>query len=191
MRALNEKICREGIYLGDGILKVDSFLNHQVDSALMDCCGRELADSFRPYGPQLILTAEISGIAPALLAGLHLGIPVVYARKHRPITMAHDVYFATAPSHTKGGNVSLLVSSEFLVTGQRILVIDDFLASGATILALTRLVKAAGATLVGIGVVIEKTFEEGRRLLTPLGVPIVALAKVISMAEGKIILEDS
>jgi xanthine phosphoribosyltransferase len=153
---------------------------------LMDACGRELASRFASVRATKVLTAEISGIAPALTTALHLGLPVVYARKTKPITMPDQVFLTTAPSHTKGRMVELIVSPEYLADGERILIIDDFLASGATILGLVRLAQAAGATIVGIGTLIEKVFEGGRNLLKPLAVPIEALAVINSMNGDKI-----
>jgi xanthine phosphoribosyltransferase len=166
---------------------VDGFINHQVDPALMDACGKEFARRFNHVGATKILTAEISGIAPALTTAQHLGLPVVYARKHKPITMPDQVFLTLSPSHTKGRIVELIISPEYLAGGERVLIIDDFLATGATILGLVRLAQTAGATLVGIGALIEKTFEGGRALLAHLGVPIESLACITSM-EGDQIL---
>jgi len=193
MDMLIERIQREGKNLGGGILKVDGFINHQVDPQLMDACGRELAHRFQDIGATKVLTAEISGIAPALTTGMHLGLPVVYARKMKPITMSGPVFLETAPSHTKGGEVNLLVSSEFLHAGENVLIIDDFLASGKTLLALARMVKSAKANIVGVGVVVEKTFEGGRGLMLQAGyadIPIEALAVITSMEDGKIVVAD-
>ncbi len=188
VNALKTRILKEGRNLGNGILKVDGFINHQVDPVLMNECGRELAVRFAPVNATKVLTAEISGIAPALTTGQHLGTPVVYARKTRPITMPDQVLLTVAPSHTKGRTVELIVSPEYLVRGDRVLIIDDFLATGQTILGLARLAQTAGATIVGIGVVIEKAFERGRATLAPLDVPIEALAIVTDMSDGKIVL---
>ena len=187
---LIERIQRDGKNLGNGILKVDGFVNHQVDPVLMDACGRELANRFAKVGATKVLTAEISGIAPALTTALHLGLPVVYARKTKPITMPDRIFLTTAPSHTKGQMVELIVSPEYLADGERILIIDDFLASGATIWGLVRLAQTAGATIVGIGALIEKTFEGGRDLLKPLGVPIESLAVISSLDGDKIIFAN-
>jgi len=184
---LIERIRRDGKNLGNGILKVDGFINHQVDPLLMDACGRELAQRFADVGATKVLTAEISGIAPALTTAQHLGLPVVYARKTKPITMPDQVFLTMAPSHTKGRMVELIVSPEYLAGGEKILIIDDFLASGATILGLVRLAQAAGATIVGIGTLIEKVFEGGRELLRPIGGPIESLA-VISALDGNRII---
>jgi len=189
MQALKDRILREGVNLGGGILKVDSFVNHQVDPALMDEAGREFARLFKDVGATKILTAEISGIAPAVATGLHMGLPVVYARKRKPITMPDQVLLTLAPSHTKGRTVELIVSPEYLAGGERVLIIDDFLASAATILGLVRLAEAAGAFVVGIGALIEKSFEGGRGRLKVLNVPVHSLAVIRSMEGDQIIFE--
>ena len=186
MNALKLRIITDGKNLGNGILKVDGFINHQVDPQLMDECGQELAARFARLKATKVLTAEISGIAPALTTALHLGVPVVYARKQKPITMPNEVFLTLAPSHTKGRTVELIVSPEYLGKEERVLIIDDFLASGQTILGLARLAQTAGAQVVGIGAVIEKSFEGGRKMLESLGVPIESLVMIESMEEGKI-----
>jgi len=181
MHELKNKILKEGKVLGNGILKVDSFINHQVDPMLMDACGKEFALRFAGLRATKVLTAEISGIAPALTTALHLGLPVVYARKTKPITMPDQVYLTLAPSHTKGVMVELIISPEYFQKGERVLIIDDFLASGATILGLVRLAEAAGAQIVGIGALIEKNFEGGRDVLKKLGVQVESLAVIASL----------
>ncbi len=188
VNALKERIRKDGRNLGNGILKVDGFINHQVDPVLMDECGRELAARFRSVSATKVLTAEISGIAPAFTTALHLGVPLVYARKSKPITMPDQIFLTLAPSHTKGRTVELIVSPEYLSRGEKVLIIDDFLATGQTILGLARLAQAAGSTIVGIGAVIEKIFEGGRVILAPLGVPIESLALITDMSDGKIAL---
>ncbi len=187
---LADRIRRDGRNLGGGILKVDGFINHQVDPRLMDVCGQELARRFAPEGATKVLTAEISGIAPAVATALHLGIPVVYARKSKPITMPDQVFLTLAPSHTKGRTVELIVSPEYLGASERVLIIDDFLASGATILGLARLAGAAGARIVGVGALVEKAFEGGRAAVAPLGVPVEALVRIESMDGDAIVIED-
>ncbi len=186
MQLLKDRILKDGKNLGGGILKVDGFINHQVDPALMFEAGKEFARRFQHVGATKILTAEISGIAPAVMTGYHMGLPVVYARKHKPITMPDQVFLTLAPSHTKGRMVELIVSPEFLAGGERVLIIDDFLASGATILGLVRLAETAGAVLVGIGTLIEKVFEGGRKKLEHLNIPIESLAAIERM-EGEVI----
>ncbi len=191
MQALKDRILNEGKNLGGGILKVDSFINHQVDPQLMYLCGRELARRFKYVGATKVLTAEISGIAPALTTALHLGLPVVYARKHKPITMPDQIYLTLSPSHTKGGTVELIVSPEYLSGGERVLIIDDFLATGATILGLVRLAHTAGSEVVGIGTLIEKVFEGGRESLSRLlNIPVESLATITSMDDGQIVFAE-
>jgi xanthine phosphoribosyltransferase len=187
---LKQRILKDGKNLGNGILKVDGFVNHQVDPVLMDACGKELARLFKDVRATKILTAEISGIAPAVMTAKHLNIPVVYARKSKPVTMPDQVFLTLAPSHTKGRMVELIVSPEYLAGGERVLIIDDFLASGATILGLVRLGETAGAEIVGIGTLIEKSFEGGRKALEPLDVPIYSLACINSMDDQKITFID-
>lgn len=190
MHWLRERIQSEGRYLGDGILKVDVFMNHQVDPLLMQGIGYEFARRFRAQDPTKILTAETSGIAPALAAGMMLQVPVVFARKSKPLTLSHEPYQADAPSHTKGGHVTLMVSHEFLSPGERVLIIDDFLASTLTIRALANIVEQSGATLVGIGAVIEKAFEGGRGKLRDLNVQVESLAVIERFEGDKIIFAE-
>ena len=190
VKELIDRIRRDGRNLGNGILKVDGFINHQVDPALMDGCGKELAARFAGVGATKVLTAEISGIAPALMTAHYLGLSVVYARKTKPITMPDQVFLTLAPSHTKGRMVELIISPEYLAGHEKVLIIDDFLASGATIMGLIRLAQTAGATVVGVGTLIEKKFEGGRELLRPLGIPVESLACITSMDDGKVVLGD-
>jgi xanthine phosphoribosyltransferase len=190
MKALQERILREGKNLGNGILKVDGFINHQVDPVLMDACGQEFARRFKDLGATKVLTAEISGIAPALTTALHMGLPVVYARKHKPITMPDQVFLTLTPSHTKGRIVELIISPEYLAGGERVLIIDDFLATGATILGLVRLAETAGAKIVGIGALVEKTFEGGRAALAHLNIPVESLAVIQSMEGDRIVFME-
>ncbi|MCA9515723.1 MAG: xanthine phosphoribosyltransferase [Myxococcales bacterium] len=184
MDELRERIRRDGRDLGRGILKVDGFINHQVDPALMMSVGEELARRFRPLAPTKVLTAEVSGVAPAFTTALALGVPLVYARKTRPVTMPMAVFVTRAPSHTKGGVTELMVSPEYLGPEDRVVIIDDFLATGSTIGALASLVSIARATLVGVGAAIEKGFERGRQEASALGVPIEAVVTIASMEGG-------
>ncbi len=190
MEALKERIRREGQNLGNGILKVDSFINHQVDPALMLAVGGALAAHFGALGITKVLTAEISGIAPALTTALALGVPVVYGRKTKPITMPDDMYTASAPSHTKGQEVHLMVSPEFLKPEDKVLIIDDFLATGHTILALIRLAQQSGAEVIGVGAVIEKSFEGGRAKLEEMGLRVRSLAVIEKMTDDEIIFAE-
>ena len=189
MKELVERIRREGRNLGRGILKVDGFINHQLDPALTLAMGHEFARRFAAAGATditKIVTAEVSGIAPALTTAIVLNVPVVYARKSRPVTMPSGYYSAQAPSHTKGGIVELIISPEYLLPTDRVLLIDDFLATGLTISALADVIAQCGATLCGIGCLVEKRFEGGRKHLQALGVPIVSLAVIESMENERI-----
>ncbi|MBN1262176.1 MAG: xanthine phosphoribosyltransferase [Anaerolineae bacterium] len=191
MQSLKDKILREGVYLGNGILKVDSVINHQVDATIMLEAGAEFARRFARFDPTRILTAEVSGIIPAVTTAYAMGLPLVFARKHKPITMKDPTFIEFAPSHTKGGEVSLMVSSEFIRPDDRVLIIDDFLATGQTIDALARLVQTAGAALVGIGTLVEKAFEGGREALTYLNVAIESLVIIAELREdGTIVFAE-
>ena len=190
MQKLVERIRAEGQHLGGGILKVDGFINHRLEPDLTLEMGKAFVEQFYAAGVTgvtKIVTAEVSGIAPALATGIALGVPVVYARKTRPVTMAgvkgRDVYEAEAPSHTKGGVTKLIISPEYLREEDHVLLIDDFLASGKTLVALTDLIRQCGATLLGVGCVIEKSFEGGREALREVDVPVVTLA-VVTKLEG-------
>jgi len=192
MDLLKQRILEEGEYLGNGILKIDSVVNQQVDAELMLEAGAEFARRFADQAPTRVLTAEVSGIIPAVTTAYALGVPIVFARKHKPITMKDPTFVEFAPSHTKGGETALMVSSEFLQPQDRVLIIDDFLATGQTIAALLRIVEEADATLVGIGVLIEKSFEGGRQLLeAQVDVPIESLAIIEALHEdGTIVFAD-
>jgi xanthine phosphoribosyltransferase len=181
MQALIERIQNEAVHIGGGIIQVDGFINHQIDPILTSAMGVEFARRFAEAGVTdvtKVVTAEVSGIAPALATAQALQVPLVYARKHRPITMPDGFYLAQAPSHTKGGVVQLMISPTYLTESDRVLLIDDFLATGYTIEALAELIQQSGAALRGIGCVIEKVFECGRERLASLDVPVVTLAKI-------------
>jgi xanthine phosphoribosyltransferase len=186
MQSLLERIQNEGKYLGNGILKVDSFLNHQLYPDLTVQMGQaffERLTALGVTGVSKIITAETSGIAPALTTSIAYNMPLVFARKKRPITMPDGYYSAEAPSHTKGGITTLMISPEYLHATDNVVIIDDFLASGLTTEALVKAIQQSGAKVVGIGAVIEKAFEGGRKRLEPLGIPIVSLAIIEKMDE--------
>jgi xanthine phosphoribosyltransferase len=190
MQELKQRILKEGRNLGNGILIVDSFLNHQIDPLLMQRVGLELARRFVHTQPTKVLTAETSGIAPALATALALGIPLVFARKSPPLTMDYTIVKETCRSRTHGKMVDLMVSTEYLRPDDRVLVIDDFLATAQTITALVRLARKVGAQVVGIGTVVEKTFEHGRENARELSVPIESLAVITDMSDGRIEIAD-
>ena len=184
MQLLKDRITRDGRHLGNGILKVDGFMNHQIDPMLMKSIGEEFAQRFHQLEATRILTAETSGIAPALACGMAMNLPIIFARKHKPITMVDNPLRESAPSHTHGGAADLLVSPEYLSDKDRVLIVDDFLSTARTLRALIRIVTNRGAKLVGIGAVIEKTFEGGRSALGDIDVPVESLA-VIERFDGE------
>ncbi|NNU82915.1 xanthine phosphoribosyltransferase [Geobacillus sp. BMUD] len=186
MRALLEKIAAEGEVVANGVLKVDRFLNHQVDPRLMKRIGEEFADQFRGERPTKVLTLESSGISPALMTAYELGVPLVVARKRRPLTMTGEVYRAEVYSFTKQEANEIVVSRSLLDGLDRVLIIDDFLANGQAALGMVEVVRQAGAAVVGIGIVIEKAFQDGGRLLRSRGFRVVSLARIASLADGVI-----
>ncbi len=179
MKELVERIKTEGRHIGGGIVKVDSFLNHQVDVALSDRMGECFVRHFDHYGPfTKVLTAETSGIPPALATARLLRIPLVFARKRGSALMQDDDFQAKAVSRTRQSSTTLRVARRFLTVEDQVLIIDDFLASGSTLSALAEIINQAGARLTGIGCVIEKPGEQGRERLAALDVPIISLAKI-------------
>ncbi|HOO32839.1 MAG TPA: xanthine phosphoribosyltransferase [Thermotogota bacterium] len=187
---LKEKTLKEGKYLGSGILKVDSFINHQIYPEIMNHAGEFIAAYFAEYGITKVITIETSGIVPAYAAASALNVPLVFTRKKKPITMK-KAFSESAPSHTKGGIVTLHLSQEMIAPTDNILIVDDFLASGKTIHALTKIIEQAGASLSGIVTVIEKTFEGGRHLLeNHLSVPVIGLLRISSLNEEGIEFEE-
>lgn len=191
VQSLVDAIREHGIILPGGILKVDGLVNHQLLPTVTRDMGRQFAEYFRPLAPTKVLTIEVSGIAPAIVTAIELNVPMVYARKKRPITMKDGAFHAQSVSRTKGGMVDLYVSGEYLGPGDRVVVIDDFLASGGTLLALNTIVEQSGATLLGLGCVIEKQFEGGREKLSHLGVPIHTLANIVRMNEQDGVVVES
>ena len=162
MHSLEEKIVNDGLALGTQIVKVDSFLNHQIDVAFLGEIGREFARLFAAEKPTKILTMESSGIACALAAAQALGnLPVLFAKKTVPSTMVEDIWYADVKSFTKGTVSRAVVSRKFLGAGERVLIIDDFLAHGEAGLGMIEICRQAGAIVVGMGAVIEKEFQGG------------------------------
>ncbi|WP_343598263.1 xanthine phosphoribosyltransferase [Acinetobacter sp.] len=186
MQALEQKILSEGIVLSDQVLKVDSFLNHQIDPVLMQQIGQEFARRFKDQGITKIITIEASGIAPAVMAGLELGVPVIFARKHSSLTLKNDLYKAKVYSFTKQTESTIAISNKYLHETDKVLVIDDFLANGQAALGLADLIHQAQAEVVGIGIVIEKAFQTGRQLLLDKGYRVESLARIESLGDGKV-----
>lgn len=190
MELLKQRIIEDGQLIGANILKVDSFLNHQLDPLLIREMGREFARRFNGEEVTRILTVEASGIAVALMVGLELGVPVVFAKKKHPSTFVETVYSAEVFSFTKQERVSICVSERYLNPGDRVLIIDDFLAKGAASKGLVSIVKQSGARLVGVGIVIEKAFQPGGQELREEGIRIESLARIAAFVDGKIVFAD-
>ncbi|MRG87847.1 xanthine phosphoribosyltransferase [Salinibacillus xinjiangensis] len=186
MEQLEQKILREGRVLSESVLKVDSFLNHQIDPQLMQQIGDEFASRFASDGITKVLTLESSGIAPATLAALRLGVPVIFARKKTSLTLANGLYTAEVYSYTKKETNTISVSKDYLSHDDRVLLIDDFLANGQAVLGLNEVINQAGASLAGAGVVIEKGFQDGGKLLREQGIRVESLA-IISSLQNKTI----
>ena len=186
MYALEQKILNEGIVLSDKVLKVDAFLNHQIDPVLMQQIGKEFAARFKDAGITKIITIEASGIAPAVMAGLELGVPVIFARKYQSLTLKDDLYRSKVFSFTKQTESTIAISNKHLNSSDRVLVIDDFLANGQAALGLADLIHQAKAEVVGIGIVIEKSFQSGRQLLLDQGYRVESLARVHSLENGTV-----
>ena len=186
MHALEQKILAEGIVLSEEVLKVDSFLNHQIDPAMMQLIGQEFARLFKDAGITKIITIEASGIAPAVMAGLELGVPVIFARKYQSLTLKDDLYRSKVFSFTKQIESTIAISNKHISSTDKVLVIDDFLANGQAALGLADLIHQANAEVVGIGIVIEKSFQPGRDLLLEKGYRVESLARVKSLVNGTV-----
>jgi xanthine phosphoribosyltransferase len=186
MNFLEKRILQEGIVLSDSVLKVDAFLNHQIDPLIMKEIGDEFTERFKGDAVTKIITIESSGIAPAVFAGLSLGVPVLFARKKKSLTLKEGLLTSTVFSFTKQEENEISISSKFLEKNERVLIIDDFLAHGEAASALCELAEKAGAAVVGIGIVIEKSFQPGRNKLEERGYRIESLARIQSMNENGI-----
>jgi xanthine phosphoribosyltransferase len=186
MRLLEEKIISEGRVLSDQVLKVDSFLNHQIDPILMNEIGKEFAARFANEGITKIVTIESSGIAPAVMAGLYMNVPVVFARKRKSLTLTDDLLTASVHSFTKKETNEISVSRKYLDEQDRVLVIDDFLANGQAALGLVDIVQQSGALVSGIGIVIEKAFQQGSEKLKEHGLRVESLARIASLSNGEV-----
>ncbi len=167
---------------GEDVLKVDSFLNHQMDVALFAEMGKEWARLFAQDNVTKILTIEASGIGIACVVAQQFGVPVLFAKKNKTKNIAGEVYTAQVESFTHGRVYDIIVSKKFLGPGDRVLLIDDFLANGAALQGLIKLVRDSGATLVGAGIAVEKAFQPGGELIRSMGVRVESLARIKSMS---------
>lgn len=183
MELLKERIRKDGKIKEGNVLKVDSFLNHQMDVALFTEFGKEFKRRFADCEINKILTIEASGIGVACIVAQYFDVPVVFAKKNQTKNIAGDTYTSRVESFTHGRVYDIIVSKEYLRPEDKVLLIDDFLANGAALLGLSKLVQDSGATLVGAGIVIEKGFQEGGRIVREAGVRVESLAIVESMDE--------
>ncbi|PEL62350.1 xanthine phosphoribosyltransferase [Bacillus wiedmannii] len=186
MKVLQEKILNEGKVLSGDVLKVDAFLNHQIDPVLMQEIGKEFAKRFKEENITKIVTIESSGIAPAVMAALELGVKVIFARKRKSLTLQDNMYVANVYSFTKQETNEISLSRNHIDENDRVLIIDDFLANGQAALGLMSLVEQAGANIAGIGIVIEKAFQDGGKKLREQGVRVESLAEIASLDNGTV-----
>ena len=187
MKLLKDRIAQEGRVLPGGVIKVGSFLNHMIDTSLAQEIGREFARRFQGTGVTKVLTIEASGIAYAVLAGVELGVPVVFAKKSAGRnTYGDDAYRAVVHSFTRGTDSSISVGRQYLGEQDTILLIDDFLAMGEAVLGLADIVRQSGAKLAGAGIVIEKAFQPGGGKLRQMGIRVESLARISSVENGAI-----
>ncbi len=191
MELLKQRILQDGKVINGNILKVDAFINHQIDPQLAFGIGREFYQRFKDTAVDKILTVETSGIAFALCTGYHFGVPVVFAKKQTGWNMSADVYKGRVYSFTKETEYTISVSRQFLSTGERLLLIDDFLANGQAMLGLMDIAKQAGSHVCGVGIVIEKGFQPGSRILRNQGIHLESLVVIEAFQNEKIIFKEA
>lgn len=190
MQELKVRIRKDGRVLPGQIVKVDSFLNHQIDPQLMMEIGRQFHERFSDVPVTKILTIETSGIAAALTAGLCFGVPVVFAKKHQSLNMSGEMYRGKVTSYTKKQTYDITISRDYLKPEDTVLVIDDFLATGNAVFGLLDLCTQSGCTLGGVGIVIEKSFQDGGRLIRERGIRLESLARIKGITETEVLFED-
>ena len=187
MDLLKEKIKNDGIVINENVLKVDNFLNHQVDTKLMDLIGKEFADYFKAKNITKVVTIESSGIAPAYAAALKLDVPLIIFKKQSSAILDTETTIQTpVHSFTKNTDYILMASKKYLSENDNILIIDDFLANGQAAMGAYRILKEAGSSVAGIGIVIEKSFQDGRKKLEDLGLDVYSLARVSKISSDSI-----
>ncbi|HFI0442177.1 TPA: xanthine phosphoribosyltransferase [Streptococcus suis] len=187
MQTLEERILKDGQVLGENILKVDSFLTHQVDFRLMKEMGQVLADTYRSKEITKVVTIEASGIAPAVYVAESLDVPMIFAKKHKNITMTEGILTAEVYSFTKQVTSTVSIASKFLSPEDKVLIVDDFLANGQAAKGLIDIIQQAGAQVIGVGIIIEKSFQDGRQLLIDAGVPVTSLARIDRFENGRVV----
>ena len=186
MKILEDMILERGIAVNEDILKVDSFVNHQVDPELMKNIGDEFAEHFKGQGITKVATIESSGIAPALMTALALNVPMLILKKQPSKILNQDLYQTVVTSYTKGTSYELTLSKNFISENDHVLIIDDFLANGEAATGATRLIRKAHATIAGVGILIEKSFQPGYEKLTEQGIDVYSLARIAKLGEGVI-----
>ena len=182
MKLLEERIVRDGKIGGGDILKVDCFLNHQIDTVFISELGAEFHRLYADCGVNKILTIEASGIGVACLTALHFGVPVVFAKKVKTQNISGEVYTSKVESYTHKTTYDVTVSKDFLGKGDKVLIVDDFLARGNALNGLLELCEKAGAEVAGVGIVIEKAYQDGGRIIRERGVRVESLARIASMS---------
>lgn len=190
VKLLEDRIRQDGQVLGEDVLKVDSFLNHQIDPDLMTALGQEFHERFKDVPVTKILTVESSGIAPALATGMAFHKPVVFARKHKSLTLKENLYTAEVYSFTKKTANQIAIAEKFLGADDTVLIIDDFLANGQAVEGLIDIIGQAQATLAGVGIVIEKTFQKGRKLLDDRQIRVESLARIKAFDHGQVVFAE-
>lgn len=186
MKILEDMILERGIAVNEDILKVDSFVNHQVDPELMKNIGDEFAEHVKGQGITKVATIESSGIAPALMTALALNVPMLILKKQPSKILNQDLYQTVVTSYTKGTSYELTLSKNFISENDHVLIIDDFLANGEAATGAIRLIRKAHATIAGVGILIEKSFQPGYEKLTEQGIDVYSLARIAKLGEGVI-----
>ena len=186
MKILEDMILERGIAVNEDILKVDSFVNHQVDPELMKNIGDEFAEHFKGQGITKVATIESSGIAPALMTALALNVPMLILKKQPSKILNQDLYQTVVTSYTKGTSYELTLSKNFISENDHVLIIDDFLANGEAATGAIRLIRKAHATIAGVGILIEKSFQPGYEKLAEQGIDVYSLARIAKLGEGVI-----
>lgn len=191
MKTLEERILRDGQVLGKNILKVDSFLTHQVDFSLMKEIGQVFAKAVKDAGITKVVTIEASGIAPAVYVAEALGLPMIFAKKAKNITMTERILTAEVYSFTKQVTSTVSIAGKFLNSDDKVLIIDDFLANGQAAKGLITIIEQAGAQVEAVGIVIEKSFQDGRQLLETAGYRVLSLARIAGFEKGQVVFTEA
>lgn len=187
MKLLEDKILQEGTVLGEDILKVDGFINHQVDVTLMEEIGKDMAEHFRDMGVTKVFTIESSGIAPALFTARELGVPMVILKKQNSKNLQTEVWQTEVVSYTKDLSYQLTLAKNYISDSDHVLIVDDFLANGEAATGAVRLIRKAHATVAGVGILIEKAFQPGRGKLESQGLHVYSQARIRAFEDGKVV----